>query len=530
MLLFKVNERWLAAAACLAFVLLTAITVYLMQSTWLLANLLSMNNFYVMISFSSSTILFFILWFFGLFPKFLRVYAILLASLAFVPLLGVLITLKMTVELRHPILYMREQGNFMLNTSACFAEETQIAIIKSRQGFLKNEHAQTIEKGIGFVKETFDVFSDTTETFTEGILAITNWLDGRGINCSTFTALPYRACLNHCEKERQKCRKIGFGILCEIVRICHLVCRGLTNLTDYVCSLLMKAAVNYFGTFKKIVANIIIKHTSMRVGFKLGVNTTDHVEDNFVFQLKNLTDSIERQTRSLADIVQHLDRAVRIGVPIIFCLFPIGYMLMFMYGTNTHDNKYIDPDLETDDLLMPLKRRELKKITYMSQWAPSWRKLGRTLHRSLAPGFLIAIVLGFAYLLQKSVNEVRRLLLQFLTTFDGKIFHIEKRTDNQGGIAQIVDILFGILDDMQDAADLRKVVRCVTPKPPAIQYQYWPFAVSFTLVCVFMYAAENLTQLPVIMCSRFYRTRYVERHLHLRYHILMRRIYGETDE
>ncbi len=95
-------------------------------------------------------------------------------------------------------------------------------------------------------------------------------------------------------------------------------------------------------------------------------------------------------------------------------------------------------------------------------------------------------------------------------------------------MALIADILVEAVDQMQTAADLGRMRRCLADQPPMARYSPWPVLLSLLLLALLLAAAVRRRWLPAALCSRYHRDRRVQRHYYLRNRIILERAMFES--
>ena len=522
----RIDERILGGIFCSACMVLLYIAYQLVQSSWLSGNSDNAHYLKILLLIECCVIVLYVLWVLECLPIYIKCYIALTAALLLTPILFAGISLKTTIELRHPVGHIREDAEFVIRLTQCFVQETRLAINASRQAFLEERHIQSVYQGITSLKKIFDSLSQSAEEFRQLIGSSLTWLDQRGISCDVMASAPYRNCITVCLEARKNCSTqlvAGAAFFCDITKVCDAFCNTVKGLAKGACNNMVQNALTNLDRYKMTLKEATIQHTSLRAAFQFSLNVTSNVRDHYVSRWENLKESLDQQTKSVTAVMQVVLQVLQIAVPCIIVIYPIWYALLFRYGSNNFQNNFIDPDLENQERtpLFPLTPNEALEYQLMDRWTPTCTQLRPIIRRYLATTILIGIVLSLDWTCTCVVSRLHRYLSQILESVGGKIFHFQ-RVPKPEGMAQIVDIFTELLDKIQTAADFGRTRHCLIETPPTINYSHYPFVLATSLLLILFWIAKQCN-LPAMVCARFDENRHLERHYYIRNKILMQR-------
>ena len=524
--------KFTGLATSASFGLICWISIHLTQSNWLEWSTVNTTALSILIPVCMMMCAF---WYW--LPKVAQQYLSLFVALALTGYwLATVTVIKSTFELRHPLDHMQQNTKSIMRTAECVVNETRKGVAASRQAFVEDKHVSKMIQGIGVISHAFSAVGTSAKELHHLIGESLAWLDHRNISCETMASQPYLNCLKGCQEARARCVKFGAGYLCEITKIADAVCGMIKTLARGVCSQATQLALKNIDSYKASFEETVIQHTDMRINMKISFNGTTAVSDQFAIKWAEFVS--HNNFNNLKNIVYFILNNWNIIALLILFAQPVYYSIRFR--SIQFDNYYIDEDFTrevvegldcTEIQLLPLRPQEVKKFIVIKGFSSDYSlPIRPTTSQCLQiiwqvvskiTFFLVVIVLAvdwiFTYYLQKG-NAY------FATTFEslpGNLTSIHRNKQSEG-LADIIDVLYDILDEMQQAANPSRLSKCFKNQPIDI-YNPAPFLMAQLLLLFLTYARVMWKYLPAAVCSTHGRKRCRMRYYHLEKEILLNR-------
>lgn len=421
-----------------------------------------------------------------------------------------------------------------IEVGECFKEETVYSFQLVKRALFKESHVEQMNAGIKDVVSSFNGVKTYQERFRDEVEKMMEWLDSRGMTCKDALRYPYKQCeKTFYDWERRCWDPIAWrwkSAECAFESIKYKTewgfCQILKPISDTACQIFSNRKVSEFLVqIRTKIENWISSAIRIRVGVRFELTTTNYVAQEMHSAWSPVIQMLRAGSRASSWVYSFVKEVFlkNMGFLLLVC-YPVYYLLSYIFGPLTFDNKYIpveeeyrqyvrmkatDPD---EVRFLPLVcGPETDKLQMVPQWLPMPREAGKLIKSLVWTADLLVLFLLMVidYYLTSAGDSLYRGTIHAFNKYQGVIFEVT-HVQNATGFQRFGAFMADQLDQLQHAVGLGRMVACAR-RPPPITYGYSIFALCFFWRLVWLYSSAKLAWLPSMMCARYYRHRHRQR-------------------